>query len=76
VRDTGAMTAHAIEYVRVRTPTGTLPRNLSEVEAALDRRGDDGYQLVSTVPDTLNGDLVGVLLLFTRPTDHLPGGSS
>jgi hypothetical protein len=58
------MTAHAMDYVRVRNATGTLPRNLPEVETALSAREQDGYRLVSTVPDTQNGDLVGILLLF------------
>jgi hypothetical protein len=61
------MTAHAIEYVRVRTATGTLQRNLPEVEQALARREADGYRLVSAVPETHNGDLVAILLLFAQP---------
>jgi hypothetical protein len=62
------MTAHAMEYVRVRNAGGTLQRNLPEVEGALERREADGYTLVSSVPDTQNGDLVGILLLFARAT--------
>lgn len=62
------MTAHAIEYVRVRTAGGTLQRNLPEVEAALARREDEGLRLAGTVADTHNGDLVGILLLFVRPS--------
>ncbi len=60
------MTPHAVEYVRVRTSGGTLQRNLPTVEDALRKREEDGWRLVSTVPDTHNGDLVGVLLLFAR----------
>ena len=60
-------TQHAIEYVQVRNPTGTLPRNLAEVGTALARREAEGFRLTSTVPDTQNGDLVGILLLFGRP---------
>lgn len=60
-------TAHAIEYVRVRNATGTLQRNIPEVGAALARREAEGFHLTSTVPDTQNGDLVGILLLFGRP---------
>ena len=55
-----------MEYVRVRNPSGTLPRNLAEVEAALHRREEDGWRLQSTVADTDDGDLVGILLLFVR----------
>jgi hypothetical protein len=58
------MTAHAMEYVRVRTASGTLQRNLPEVEAALARREAEGYRLVSSLPETHNGDLVAVLLFF------------
>jgi hypothetical protein len=57
---------HATEYVRVRTASGTLQRNVGEVESALRRREEEGFQLVSSVPDTHNGDLVGVLLLFVK----------
>ena len=60
------MTAHAMDYVRVRTPTGTLQRNLPEVEAVLRVREQDGWRLQSTVPDSHEGDLVGILLLFVR----------
>jgi hypothetical protein len=60
------MPAHAIEYVRVRTAGGTLQRNLPAVEDALRARETDGWRLVSTVPDTHNGDLVGILLAFVR----------
>ena len=59
-------TAHAIEYVRVRNATGTLQRNIPEVGAALARREAEGFRLTSTVPDTQNGDLVGILLIFGR----------
>jgi hypothetical protein len=59
------MTAHALEYVRVRTAAGTLQTNVPEVQAALARHEADGHELVSAVPDTHNGDLVGILLLFT-----------
>jgi len=62
------MATHGIEYVRVRTSGGTLARNLPAVEEALQRREADGYRVVSTVPDTHNGDLVGVLLVFARDT--------
>ena len=62
------MATHGIEYVRVRTGEGTLARNLPAVEEALQRREADGYRVVSTVPDTHNGDLVGVLLVFARDT--------
>ena len=58
------MTAHAMEYVRVRNAGGTLQRNLPEVEGALERREAEGFVLTATVPDTQNGDLVGILLLF------------
>jgi hypothetical protein len=57
---------HAVEYVRTRTPNGTLSRNLPAVEEALRRREEEGYRLVSAVPETDNGDLAGVLLLFVR----------
>ncbi len=60
------MTSHAIEYVKTRTATGTLARNLPSVEEALRRREEEGYALVSAVPDTHNGDLMGVLLLLAR----------
>ena len=60
------MPTHAVEYVRTRTPTGTLQTNASLVEEALHAREADGYRLVSTVADTHNGDLVGVLLLLVR----------
>jgi len=58
------MAAHAIDYVRVRTPTGTLNRNLPEVEAAVHRRGEEGFRLQAAVPETDNGDTVAILLLF------------
>ena len=61
------MTAHAIEYVRVRTASGTLQRNLPEVDAVLRAREQDGWELRSTVPDSHEGDLVGILLIFVRP---------
>jgi hypothetical protein len=64
------MTAHAIEYVRVRNAGGTLQRNLPEVGGALARREAEGFALTSTVPDTQNGDLVGILLLFARAAEH------
>ena len=60
------MTAHAMEYVKVRNAAGTLQTNLPEVEAALRRREGDGWRLVSSVPETHNGDLVAILLLFAR----------
>lgn len=60
------MATHAIEYVRVRTAEGTLQRNLPSVQDALARREAEGFRAVSTVPDTHNGDLVGVLLVFVR----------
>ena len=60
------MAKHAIEYVRVRTPGGTLARNLPAVEEALQRREEEGYRVVSTVPDTHNGDLVGILLVMVE----------
>lgn len=58
------MAKHAIEYVRVRTAAGTLGTNVALVEEALARREAEGYRVVSTVPDTHNGDLVGVLLVL------------
>lgn len=58
------MATHAIEYVRVRNAAGTLQTNVPAVEEALRRLEADGYRLVSTVPDTHNGDLVGVLLVM------------
>ena len=61
------MTAHAMEYVRVRTAAGTLQTNMPLVEAAVARHDAEGRRLVSTVPDTHNGDLVGILLLFAAP---------
>lgn len=60
------MPTHAVDHVRTRTPTGTLGRNVPLVEEVLRRREQEGYRLVSAVPDTDNGDLVGVLLLFVR----------
>ena len=57
---------HAAEYVRTRTPSGTLSRNLPAVEEALRRREDEGYTLVSAIGESDNGDLTGVLLLFVR----------
>lgn len=66
VRHTGAMPEHAVDHVRTRTPAGTLARNVPEVEATLRRREAEGFRLVSAVPETDNGDLVGVLLLFAR----------
>jgi hypothetical protein len=60
------VTAHALDYVRVRTPTGTLQRNLPDVEAAVRAREQDGWRLQSTVPDSHEGDLVGILLVFVR----------
>lgn len=60
------MDAHVIEYVRVRTAAGTLQTNAGLVGEALARREADGLRLVSTLPDTHNGDLVGVLLFFVR----------
>ena len=58
------MATHAIEYVRVRNAAGTLGSNLPAVEEALRRREADGFRVVSTVPDTHNGDLVGILLVM------------
>jgi hypothetical protein len=60
------MTAHAMDYVRVRTASGTLQRNLPEVEAVLRRREQEGWRLQSSVPDSHEGDLVGILLFFVR----------
>ena len=60
------MTAHAMDYVRVRTPTGTLQRNLPAVETVVRAREQDGWRLQSTVPDSHDGDLVGILLFFVR----------
>jgi hypothetical protein len=57
---------HAAEYVRTRTPTGTLSRNVDLVQEALDRRTAEGWTLVSAIADTDNGDTTGVLLLFRR----------
>ena len=59
---------HAVEYVRVRTAAGTLGTNVSLVEEALRRREQEGFRVVSTVADTHNGDLVGVLLVLVRET--------
>ncbi len=55
---------HAAEYVKTRTPKGTLATNTPLVEEALARREADGFRLVAAVPDTHNGDTMGVLLLF------------
>ena len=60
------MPEHAVEHVRTRTPTGTLARNTEAVAAARQRREAEGFRLVSAVPETDNGDLVGILLLFAR----------
>jgi hypothetical protein len=60
------MATHAMEYVRTRTASGTLKTNAPVVEEALRRFEADGYRLVSAVPDTDNGDLTGLLLLFVR----------
>lgn len=60
------MAEHATEYVRTRTPEGTLARNVNLVEEALARREADGWALVSAVGETHNGDTTGVLLLFRR----------
>lgn len=57
---------HAVDYVRTRTPKGTLATNAPLVEQALKRHEADGFRLVSAVPDTDNGDLVGILLLLAR----------
>ncbi len=55
---------HAAEYVKTRTPKGTLATNTPLVQEALERRGADGLRLVAAIPDTHNGDTMGVLLLF------------
>jgi hypothetical protein len=60
------MATHAMEYVRTRTASGTLKTNAPAVEEALRRHEAEGYRLISAVPDTDNGDLTGVLLLFVR----------
>lgn len=60
------MPTHAAEYVRTRTPAGTLQTNAGLVEDALRAREAEGFRLVSAVPDTHNGDLMGVLLLLAR----------
>jgi hypothetical protein len=60
------MATHAVEYVKVRNAAGTLGTNVSLVEEVLHRREADGFRVVSTVPDTHNGDLVGVLLVLVR----------
>lgn len=60
------MTEHAAEYVRTRTPEGTLSRNVNLVDEALRRRAEEGWRLVSAVGETHNGDTTGVLLLFAR----------
>lgn len=60
------MPSHAVEYVRTRTAGGTLARNVGAIEEALRRREEDGYRLVSAIPETDDGDLTGVLLLFAR----------
>ena len=57
---------HALDYVRTRTAQGTLKTNAPAVEEALRRREAEGFRLVSALPDTDNGDLTGVLLLFVR----------
>jgi len=57
---------HAAEYVKTRTPAGTLATNTPLVQEALDRRAADGFRLVAAVPDTHNGDTMGVLLLLVR----------
>jgi hypothetical protein len=57
---------HAAEYVKTRTPQGTLATNTPLVEEALRRREADGFRLVAAVPDTHNGDTMGVLLLLAR----------
>jgi len=57
---------HAIEYVRVRTAAGTLQTNVPAVEAAIARHEEDGHRVVGAVPDTHNGDLVGILLVFAQ----------
>jgi hypothetical protein len=63
---TAGMAAHAMDYVRVRTAAGTLGRHLPDVEAALRRREAEGFRLQSTVAESHEGDLVGVLLFFVR----------
>ena len=60
------MSTHAVDYVRTRTPSGTLSRNLPAVEEVLRRREEEGFRLVSAIGETDNGDLTGVLLLFVR----------
>jgi hypothetical protein len=60
------MPTHAAEYVKTRTPSGTLGRNLPAVEEALRRREAEGFRLVSAIGETDSGDLTGVLLLFVR----------
>lgn len=60
------MATHATEYVRTRTPKGTLGTNVPLVEEALRRWEAEGYRLVSAVTDAHNGDTMGVLLLFAR----------
>ena len=60
------MPSHAVEYVRTRTASGTLRRNLPAVEEALRRREEEGFTLVSAVGENDDGDLTGVLLLFAR----------
>ena len=57
---------HAAEYVRTRTPAGTLATNTHLVQEALARREQDGFRLVAAVPDAHNGDTMGVLLLLAR----------
>ena len=57
---------HATEYVRTRPPAGTLATNAALVQEALERRERDGFRLVAAVPDTHNGDTMGVLLLLVR----------
>lgn len=60
------MPTHAADYVKTRTPSGTLGRNLPAIEEVLRRREQEGYRLVSAVGETDDGDLTGVLLLFVR----------
>ncbi|HEX8123036.1 MAG TPA: hypothetical protein VF549_17430 [Solirubrobacteraceae bacterium] len=60
------MPTHAVEYVRTRTPSGTLGKNLAAVEEALRRREEEGFRLVSAIGESDSGDLTGVLLLFAR----------
>jgi hypothetical protein len=57
---------HAAEYVKTRTPAGTLATNTPLVQEALARRETEGFRLVAAVPDTHNGDTMGVLLLLVR----------